>query len=290
MAKAFVVLLSVCVLCAVTGTARAQRTPLDVNESYYELGPTYFEGPLAFFSDFGGPMKASGLRIYERNGLGGKMVATSVVAIILAAGSSDKEYLGSSHHSGPGYEYRVDYYRQKSSEELAAEAAARGAAIDATAKAEYQMDVQIYMPNEDLETTVEGFSWSLWPLSFGNKYRFELGFLWTRMKDAGAELEDGSVPIDEVTLMPNPRRLYQNLGSPLRLIGRVGVFGWWDIQWDLNWLALADDKPFISHESPLRFNFTLNPIYGRVFARGGLVFGDSTYKELGYTVEAGLRF
>ena len=51
---------------------------------------------------------------------------TVIVAAAMAMGSSDREYMGSTH--GPGY--RIDYYRLKSAEEMAAEQRAREVAID----------------------------------------------------------------------------------------------------------------------------------------------------------------
>ena len=62
-----------------------------LGSTYYEVGPIYASGGIVFP---GGneAISASGIHIYERNGLGGKFISTAVVAFILAAGKSDTEY------------------------------------------------------------------------------------------------------------------------------------------------------------------------------------------------------
>jgi hypothetical protein len=158
--------------------ARAQGFLL--RDTLYEVSPMYMGG--YFFGHGKGtpdpalPMMLSGIRIHERNGIGGKLVAGTIVALALAMGSSNKEYMGSTYGRG----YRIDYYRMKTPAELEAERRARAAAIDATLKNDYQMDLQIYFPIPGL-TTARGFSWSLYPWSwaFGSRKSFilELGFL-----------------------------------------------------------------------------------------------------------------
>jgi hypothetical protein len=248
-----------------------------LGSTYYELSPIYASGGITFP---GGnePIKASGVHLYERNGLGGKFISTVVVATILAAGSSNTEYMGSTY----GSDYRVDYYRVKSADELAAEDASRQQSINAAADNEYQMDVQIYWPQEG-HTTASGFSWEITPWVWGSadRFLFELGFLWTRMRD------------DVCPSMADPavleRCLYSNFGMPLRFTVPMTRFATVDLQWDLNWLALADDEHGLSHASPLRLQVTLNPI-DRLFARAGAVASSLDTGKIGYVLEAGVRF
>ncbi len=286
MKRALIIAICGAVLGATASSASAQHGPLHINERYYEIGPVFFEGGVGFPGDAGDPMRASGIRVYERNGLGGKIVATAIVATMLAMGRSDKEYLGSSY----GYGYRVDYYRQKSASEMAAEDAARAAAVDATAKSEYQMDLQVFFPNGDAESTATGWSWTLMFATIVSDDKtsvFEIGMLWARIKDQGfVPFSDEVMNVDGVD---SERRLYHNFGTPLRYVHHVKPFGWFDIQWDLNWLALAEDESGLSHNSPIRTSFTLNPLQGRFYLRGGAVFKGFTAEDLGYQVELGFR-
>jgi hypothetical protein len=248
-----------------------------LGSTYYELSPIYASGGIAFP---GGnePIKASGVHLYERNGLGGKFISTVVVATILAAGSSNTEYMGSTY----GSDYRVDYYRVKSPEELAAEDASRQQSINAAADNEYQMDVQIYWPQEG-HTTATGFSWEITPWVWGNadSFLFELGFLWTRVRD------DVCPSVADPAVLE--RCLYSNFGMPLRFTVPMSRFLTFDLQWDLNWLALADDEHGLSHASPVRLQVTLNP-FERVFARAGAVASSLDTGKIGYVLEAGVRF
>jgi hypothetical protein len=248
-----------------------------LGSSYYEVSPMYASGGIVFP---GGnqAISASGVHIYERNGLGGKFVSTAVVAMILAMGKSDTEYLGSSY----GDDYRVDYYRVKSSDEIAAEDAQRQESVNAAANNEYQMDVQIYWPQEGY-TTASGFSWSIVPWTWGDPdvFSVELGFLWTRLHD--------DVCFSEGEEMVSERCTYSNFGMPLRVSVPLSRFMLVDVQWDLNWLALADDEHGTSHASPVRASLTVSPLE-QVFARGGIVASSFDTSELGFVLEAGLRF
>lgn len=248
-----------------------------LGSTYYELGPMYASGGITFP---GGnePIKASGLHLYERNGLGGKFISTVVVATILAAGSSNTEYMGSTY----GTDYRVDYYRVKSADELAAEEASRQQSINAAADNEYQMDVQIYWPQEG-HTTATGFSWEITPWVWGSpdSFLFELGFLWTRLRD------DVCPSVADPAVLE--RCLYSNFGMPLRFTVPMTRFATLDLQWDLNWLALADDEHGLSHASPVRLQVTLNP-FERLFARAGAVASSLDTGKIGYVLEAGVRF
>jgi hypothetical protein len=266
------------VLALVPGRAHADGASAALLAStYYELSPIYASGGIVFPGG-NDPIKASGVHVYERNGLGGKFISTAIVAMILAAGSSNTEYMGSTY----GTDYRVDYYRVKSSEELAAEDAARARSVDAAADNEYQMDVQIYWPQEGY-TTASGFSWAITPWTWGSPDSFvvELGFLWARISD------DVCPSMADAAVMESCR--YSNFGMPLRVSFPVTRFMLVDVQWDLNWLALAEDEHGISHSSPVRASLTLNPI-DRLFARGGLVASSLATDKVGIVLEAGLRF
>ena len=264
------------VLASVTA-ARADAGGALLGSSYYELSPMYANGGITFP---GGnePIKASGVHIYERNGIGGKIVATTFIAFLLAAGRSDTEYLGSTY----GSDYRVDHYRVKSADEMAAEDRQRQASISQTAANEYQMDVQIYWP-QDGYTTASGFSWALVPWSWGSADSFvvELGFLWTRLHDYVCHAE--------MAATVSERCVYSNFGSPLRVAVPVTPYAVLDLQWDLNWLALADDEHGVSHASPVRASLTLSP-FERLFARGGVVASSLDPSKVGFVLEAGLRF
>jgi hypothetical protein len=248
-----------------------------LGSTYYELSPMYASGGITFPGG-NDPIKASGVHLYERNGLGGKFISTVVVATILAAGSSNTEYMGSTY----GTDYRVDYYRVKSADELAAEEASRQQSINAAADNEYQMDVQIYWPQEGY-TTATGFSWAITPWVWGSpdSFLFELGFLWTRMRD------DVCPTVADPAL--RERCLYSNFGMPLRFTVPMSRFATVDLQWDLNWLALADDEHGLSHASPVRLQVTLNP-FERIFARAGAVASSLDTGKIGYVLEAGVRF
>jgi hypothetical protein len=245
--------------------------------TYYEVSPMYASGGIVFPGG-NDPIKASGVHIYERNGLGGKFISTALVAIILAAGSSNTEYMGSTY----GTDYRVDYYRVKSADELAAENAARERSVDAAAENEYQMDVQIYWP-QDGYTTASGFSWSITPWVWGDpgSFLFELGFLWTRLHD------DVCPTVADATMLE--RCTYSNFGMPLKLTMPITPYFVADLQWDLNWLALASEERGLSHASPVRASLTLNP-FERVFARAGAVASSFDTDKIGFVLEAGVRF
>lgn len=246
-----------------------------LRDSYYEVGPIYWKGGISFNVEHD-PFTATGVHIYERNGIGGKLVATSFVAILLAMGRSDTEYLGSSY----GVDYRVDYYRVKSPEEIAAEDAARSQAIDDTAANEYQMDVQIFWPHDD-DSKAKGWSWSVWPFSWTTDYfTAEVGILMERIS--------GPFCKDPMTMELRGCR-YSNFGTPIRIAVPITRFALADIQWDANWLALGDDSDFISHSSPLRASLTLQPI-DRLFVRGGLMASTTDTEKLGVVLEAGVRF
>jgi hypothetical protein len=272
---------TVAVLGASLAMASVARADHFLGSTYYEFSPVYHQGGIAF-ADGNLPMKASGLHIYERNGIGGKFVMTALVAVVMAMGRSDKEYLGSSY----GTDYRVDYYRMKSAEEMAAEDAAAAETINATAENEYQMDVQIYLP-QDGYTTARGFSWEITPWSYQyERFGFEVGFLLARVTDdicptIGA---DGTKDMNAKVACT-----YSNFGSPLRLMYSVGSFATASLSWDLNWLALGDDSTTLSHASPVRALLTINP-FERAFVRGGVVSSDFQVDNVGYSLEAGLRF
>jgi hypothetical protein len=278
--RKFLLQLSALTLVALAGPTAARADAASaalLGSTYYELSPIYASGGITFP---GGnePIKASGVHIYERNGLGGKFVSTAFIAVMLALGKSDTEYMGSSY----GSDYRVDYYRVKSADEVAAEDAARDRSVHAAADNEYQMDVQILFPQEGY-TTASGFSWAITPWVWGSPdtFLFELGFLWTRVHDRVCPSEADPTQLESCT--------YSNFGMPIKLSMPITNLFIADLEWDLNWLALASDEHGLSHASPVRAWLTFNPL-DRVFARAGVVASSTDTKKVGYVLEAGVRF
>jgi hypothetical protein len=269
--------LAIGISMAISGAARAE-IPL-LRDSYYETGALYSSGGVGFGTTHD-PMVGSGLHIYERNGYGGKIVSTVIVATLMVLGASgDKEYLGSEYGAG----YRVDYYRQRSAEEMAQDAEQRQAAMDATAKNEYQMDLQIFWPSESTGGKLKGFSWSVWPGSWSfDAFTFELGFLWARTHGPFCDDDDPAT-----TTKVDCR--YSNFGSPIRFVVPVTRFATVDLQWDLNWLGMSDHGVRLSHDSPVRAELTLSPVE-RLYVRGGVSVPTASFDDIGVTLVAGVRF
>lgn len=276
-----------CTLCllgqaAAVSTASAQGSGM-LRDSFYELSPEWSYNNFVF-SNTNDKLSLTGIRIHERNGYGGKLLATVIVATMMALGSSDREYMGSYY----GYGYRIDYYRMKSSEEMAAESEARAQAIDETASNDYQFDLRFYIRPDFLkgQSNGDGFSLTLFPASwsFGEDrdWLFEFGFQWAWI---WGELSDTS-------LGAKAEFEYLNIGMPLRFIVPITSFMYLDNQWDLNflWMFGADEGRRDCYDAPFHTNLTFN-IGERLFVRGGATLsGFELGKDLGYQAEVGFRF
>jgi hypothetical protein len=273
--------------------ARAESFLL--RDTLYEVSPLYMGG--YFFSQGKGiphasmPLQLSGIRIHERNGIGGKLVAGTIVALVMAMGSSNKEYLGSTYGRG----YRIDYYRMKSPAELEAERRARDEALKATLKNDYQMDLQVYFPVDGL-TTARGFSWSLYPWSwaFGDRKNWilELGFAVSSIYDSvgpcAVDAATGNRPTS-CKREDRDRWHYIYFGTPIRFIAPITMWAYFDLTFNFNYLYWMDQKETRHTPHDFRALFTLNPIE-RLFVRGGAIISGFSEKGIAYTGEVGVRF
>ena len=155
-------------------------------------------------------------------------------------------------------------YRYKTAEEKAAEKKAVEDSIDSAAMNEYQMDLQLYRPYGD--RTVSGFSWAIYPFSYGARWTIDLGFHWTRLRDdkgpVGASPDPAGVALDG-------RRRHNSVGMPLRL----GWMPWnrlaFEAEYVWNWFYDVGDDPQSpeqeNKQSVVRGSVTINPI-DRLFA------------------------
>lgn len=281
--------------------AHAQGSAM-MRDTMYEVSPEWIQNGFVFRNS-SEQLTLTGIRIHERNGIAGKMLATLIVAAAMAMGSSDREYLGSQY----GYGYRIDYYRMKSSEEMAQEAAAREEAIDATASNMYQFDLRFYIKPDFVKDQAngEGFSLTLYPFSwsFGDDrdWVFEFGFQWAsiygglmdkRLKGnttaPGTDAYGNPLPAD------NGKRefTYTNVGMPFRFVIPITSFLYIDNQWDMNflWLFGADEGDRDEYDAPFHTNLTLD-LGSRFFLRGGATLSGFDFSnDLGYQAEAGFRF
>lgn len=272
--KRFRHVLSTLTLASLTAAAMPARADVPLlRDNYYEVGPTYQLGGF----DFGGrDLGATGIRIYERNGFFGKAIWTVAIAAAMALGQSDSVYLGSTY--GPGY--RIDYYRAKSSEELAADAAARDAAIQGAAENEYQTDLQIFWPQEGLGTA-KGYIFSTYPFSWSfDPVTVDLGFVFADVVGQCGPERTSS----------NGKCRYENLGMPLRVSVDIASMALLDLQVDLNFYGLfGDEEENRSYAHPVRAGLTLHP-WQRLYVRGGVTLPNFDFDELGFQLEAGIRF
>ena len=172
---------------------------------------------------------------------------------------------------------------------MAADRAAAGAAISATAKNEYHSDLQIYVPESKAKAT--GFSYALYPWSYGKKSSFDFGFGWTSISDyegTKSECPAGMTTCASPTVTTGQHRSYSFFGMPFRLIIPVSKLAFADFEVDWNWLGLGkNSNPNLSHASMFRAGLTLNP-HPQVFLRGGGMARNT--KQLGVSLEAGVRF
>lgn len=243
-----------------------------MRDSFYELAPFYQSGGVSLG---GHTATVSGLHIQERNGFFSKALWTVVVATLMALGQSDTEYLGSEY--GPGY--RIDYYRYKSPEELAAEEADREATVDAAAANEYQTNLYLFWPMEGLGDT-SGVIFETYPLSMNFDaltLEFGLGFSSVRSR-CGPEMNGGT-----------GKCYSRSFSIPTRLNVDIAAIALWDIQFDMNFLAFGDDAPRTTYDHGFRTGLTLHP-WERLFVRGGVTIPDFDFEELGFQLEAGVRF
>lgn len=293
----------VCVQAALlpVSTALGQGSSM-LRDTMYEVSPEWSYNNFVF-NNSSEKLSLTGIRIHERNGIAGKLLATAIVAVTLALGSSDREYLGSQY----GYGYRVDYYRMKSSEEMAAEAAARSEAVDATADNMYQFDLRFYLKpdlGDDGMANGEGFSMTLYPFSwsFGDDrdWVFEFGFQWTSIYGGLKDKHIAATPSPGLDGNGNPlpgdsgkREFnYTNVGMPFRFVIPFTSFLYLDNQWDVNflWLFGADEGERSEYDAPFRTTLVLD-LGSRFFLRGGACLSGFNFgRDLGYQAEAGFRF
>lgn len=257
----------------VTAPARVAHAEVPLlRDNFYEIAPFYQSGGISLG---GHTATVSGLHIQERNGFFSKALWTVVVATLMALGQSDTEYLGSDY--GPGY--RIDYYRYKTTEELAAEEAEREATVDAAAANEYQTNLYIFWPTDGLGDTA-GYIFETYPLSMNFDaltLEFGLGFSSVRSK-CGPEMNGGV-----------GRCRSRSFSMPTRLNVDIAGMALFDIQFDLNFLAFGDDARATTYDHGFRTGLTFHP-WERLFVRGGVTIPDFDFDELGFQLEAGLRF
>lgn len=256
---------------ATVGPARAE-VPL-LRDSYYEVAPYYQTGGVSLG---GHAAEITGVHITERNGFFSKALWTVLVATLMAFGGSDREYLGSEY--GPGY--RVDYYRLKSPEEMAREEAAREATVDAAAANEYQTDLKIFFPaGDDLGDTI-GYVFETYPLSLNaDAFTFDFGFGMSHVRSrCGPEMNGGT-----------GRCSSNSLSIPMRASVDIAGVALLDMQLDLNFLAFGEDSRATTYDHGFRVGASLHP-WQRVFVRGGVSIPDFDFDELGFSLEAGVRF
>jgi len=251
--------------------ARAE-VPL-LRDTYYEVAPTYQSGGISLG---GHSATATGLHLQERNGFLGKALWTAVVAITMALGASDAEYLGSTY--GPGYQ--IDYYRMKSDAELAQDAADRDASVDAAAQNEYQTNIYIYWPDKGLGSDTAGYIFETYAFSFNfGPSALDFGLVFSNLrspcgKDRGASGgKCGS----------------ESIGIPFRLTFDLARIATLETQLDINFLAFGDDTTRIAYDHGFKVGVSLHP-WQRLFVRGGITIPDFDFDELGFQLEAGLRF
>lgn len=262
--------LAVTIVVAPVTAARAD-VPL-LRDNYYELGPIYQTGGVSLG---GYSATLSGLHIQERNGFFGKALWTVLVATLMALGQTDREYLGSTY--GPGY--RIDYYRMKSPEELAADARARDAAIDGTAANDYQTDLYIIWPMEGLGDT-RGYIFETYPFSFNlDAATFDIGFGFSHLRSKCGKDKNGGVG----------RCDSDGFTMPIRVGIDVASIAIIDLQLTLNFLAFGDDTSTTTYSHDLRAGVTLHP-WQRLFVRGSVTVPDFDFDDMGIRLEAGLRF
>jgi len=251
------------------GHAAHAEIPL-LRDSYYEVSPFYQVGGGGFGD---GGLHLTGVHIYERNGFFGKALWVALIATLLAAGADDKEYLGSTY--GPGY--RIDYYRQKSDAEIAAENSEREAIVDASAENEYQTDLRLFIPQEGI-STARGYSFETYPLS------------WT----FGRTTLDVGLAFSHIT-MSCPRDLgsgkcrTESFAMPLRLTIEFGPIAMLEAQLELNFLGLAGDEQRTKYPHNVRIGAVLNATQ-RMFVRGSLAIPSFDFGDIGLQLEAGVRF
>ncbi|HUH04291.1 MAG TPA: hypothetical protein VML75_19975 [Kofleriaceae bacterium] len=248
-----------------------------LGDTYYELGAIFVHR--AFRVEAGSiPMKLGGIRLYERRGVAAKALVGWTLGLIAALTSSNRKYVGSDD--------RYHYYREKSEAEKQRDAETRAGMVGAAMAHEYQMDLQIYWPQGDGLTQGRGFSWSITPFTWTSRepgepigWSFELAFLLSHIRgDVG--------PMDEMT-GDRQSQSYSNFGMPIRFVVPVTRLGYLDVQYDWNWLGWG--RRGAGAESALRLSATINPVE-RGYLRGGVVSSEITGPEIGYTLEAGLRF
>ncbi|MFO0746205.1 MAG: hypothetical protein U1F43_11100 [Myxococcota bacterium] len=264
--------LAAAAVLALAGGARAD-VPL-LKDNYYEVGAAYSLGGYAFPLSHG-DLGATGVRIYERNGFFGKALWTIFIGAAMALGQSNEVYLGSEY--GPGYQ--IDYYREKTYEERAADEAARDQAMDAASSNEYQTDIQIFWPKDGLGQA-KGYILSSYPFSFNlGSTSLDIGFQVARVE--GPCRRDGAA--SDTTCH------YSNFGMPLKWSIPLWSVAMLDFEADLNFLALGDDDERTVHSHPLKAELTLHP-WERIFVRGGVSLPGFSTDDLGLHLEAGIRF
>ncbi len=243
-----------------------------LRDSYYEFAPYYQTGGVSLG---GHDAEITGIHIQERNGYFGKAIWTVLVATLMALGASDREYLGSDY--GPGY--RIDYYRMKSPEEMAYEEAQREATVDAAAANEYQTDLKVFFPVAGTGDT-RGYIFETYPASFNaGRFTFDIGFGMTHIRSkCGPEMKGGV-----------GRCGTDSISIPFRTSFDIAGIAILDLQFDMNFLAFDDDTRSTTYDHGFKLGATLHP-WQRAFVRGGMSIPDFDFGELGFSLEAGVRF
>ena len=277
--------------------------PLPLTKPYYEFNPVYASRSFGFPE---GRMALTGLHVNERNGALGKMLVYIFSQLALAAGeaaaTSTGKHLGTEY--GPGY--RIDYYRNYTSQELADMRAAREAAGDDVLSSSFSLDFTYYLPVGGFGKA-QGYSLEVTPLTIAfddeQEFGMEIAFSWSSFGDHLG-------PVSSTTGGSGPGvqldRRYNNLGVPIRFM-YSGRFVQATLQWVPNILSgfgFSGDAPDKKYQeflgngpavvyatSPLSLSVSVSPIR-HLFVRATGTWERFQFRSdlLSYQLEAGLRF
>jgi hypothetical protein len=242
-----------------------------MDEPLYELSAQYTRAGYAFPG--ASPMFGAGLHLTERNGIlgGGLLVALLGWASAIAANQTH-DYVGSTY--GPGY--RVDWYEERSEEEIAASRRAHASLMNTLYRGDHVFELDAYLPQAGVDGA-RGGRLALYFLRFGRRRSIEFGFR------VGMSYQDLDVTRHRAT----------ELGAPLRLLIPLGSRAVIHTEVLLGWVGGLSSAPMAEGVTlavmPVSAGLTLDAT-DRLFVRGTAstaAFADET--ALGFTVELGGR-
>jgi hypothetical protein len=274
-------------LLGAPSSARAEGSEI-LRDTFYEVSSEVWLNavPLAGTNQ---QLNLMGIRLHERNGIGGKMLAMIATGGLMMGTTSGYTYEGRGQIAG----YEVDVYRSLTPEEQKELQKARQRALDETWANDYQLDMRFYVDGGDQMgvggSWGEGFSMTLYPWSWSwsftdspRNWHFEAGLHVTHVY-AYLEPKDLSQgAIGEFS--------YTNVGVPVRLVIPLLNSLYWDNQWDLNLAGEIASGSAESGSVDSPFRSMLNLSLGRVFVRGGISLVEWSTANMGYTGELGYRF